>query len=251
MTQSLEKFYLTKHNLSIFQIHEIKFATTGLWCHVSQLKILRNEQYLYWFETALPRSFLLQTMAERISGLSFFLAAPSNPQGLSKTSTCKAFLLTQQKQSQLVWSAPFCIYLKVNVAIVCAGEPWVFHFTTGDSSSQVGTRRHHNTLTQLQSENKENCYCLQMTTLCYVYWIYWRLGLWCHTKQLAISAPLHLKSDIPLTKWKHSHYASTLVCPGGMRAKTFTKKHWFTLSPMSPWLLIFPNSQRVGGRVVT
>ena len=40
--------------------------------------------------------------------------------------------------------------MKVNVAIVFAGEPWVFHFTIGDSSIQVCTRQRPNTLTQVR-----------------------------------------------------------------------------------------------------
>lgn len=39
--------------------------------------------------------------------------------------------------------------LEVDVAIICAGKPRVLHFTTGDPCSHVGTRRHHNTVTQI------------------------------------------------------------------------------------------------------
>lgn len=47
--------------------------------------------------------------------------------------------------------------LKVNVVIICAGKPWKFYFTTGDSSNQVGRRQNHNNTTQLQSE-----YCTRL-----------------------------------------------------------------------------------------
>lgn len=116
-----------------------------------QLKILRKELYLYWFERALPRCSLLCRLWLKGAG---FLSCCSlySPRTVSKNLYRQVFLLAHQKQSQPVSSALLCTYLKVNVAIICAGESRVFHFTTGDSSIQVGTRWHHNTLTQQQSE---------------------------------------------------------------------------------------------------
>ena len=60
--------------------------------------------------------------------------------------------------------------LKVHVAIIGAGEPWVFHFPNGDSISQVGTRWHRNTLTQLELEHNASgepaaCSLLETETL--------------------------------------------------------------------------------------
>lgn len=78
---------------------------------------------------------------------------------------------------------------------------------------------------------------MQVTRACY---LYWSLALKCHTMQLAFYAPLHLKSAIPLTQWKHSPCVSTLVCPGRMSQDICQETDlMFILSPIFP-CLIFP-----------
>lgn len=78
MTKSLKKILLNKTQSEYFPEKLNKIC--NYWALVLQLKILRNEQCLYWFETALPRPLLLQTMAERVSEITVLLAAASNPQ---------------------------------------------------------------------------------------------------------------------------------------------------------------------------
>lgn len=99
-------------------------------------------------------------------------------------------------------------YLKVNVAIVCAGKSWIFYFTAGDSSRQIGTGWHHNTVAQLVWKKKKDCHCHRNKST----WrarasdtVNWSSGMLCsisHTWQLRLHCPYN--DLIPLRHAKHT-----------------------------------------------
>ena len=78
--------------------------------------------------------------------------AYDNEKGASQKQHCR-------EHNGLIWDLRRAfLKLKVSVAIIRTSESGVFHFATGNSSSQVGTRRHHNTLTQV---NLDGNICFQ------------------------------------------------------------------------------------------